>query len=231
MTSEHFREVMDSAENSIRLVEVELEKYASARASVEQASIQLDNIRLLLSQLITGNQELVESTTIAVDQAVDQSIANLERTGQTAEQTLNEIRALTAQNIEEMKVRSGAVLESLEKLQISSLLNEMGEIEKRMTTLLHEAAKNTAGAIKKSTSDQLADMIVELQRANQDSVTGLLGAINTQNASTSSSIIELQGRVDRAFESTVQSNLLRSWLQVGILGILIVVGILTNFIA
>lgn len=137
---------------------------------------------------------------------------------------LTETRSLTTGNIEEIKKRSNEVLESLERLQISSLLAEIKESEQRMATLLNTTLQDS----KESTDTQIAALAMdqrEIQKLHEGLNTQVVTAISTQNELLSTTLLEFQAQATSASEAASKSAAVRSWAQAGALGILIVVAI------
>jgi len=134
MTIPVSEDTFKSAEAAIHLLRAEITRFASARAATEQSLEQLTRISTAAEQVAAALKTYNEANLAAVAQIrslTDEAILEMQRSAKSVNSQMSQS---AASNATELGLRSKAVLDSLERLQISGLLAELKSVESRLSS-------------------------------------------------------------------------------------------------
>ena len=134
MTIPVSEDTFKSAEAAIHLLSAEITRFASARAATEQSLEQLTRISTAAEQVAAALKTYNEANLAAVAQIrslTDEAILEMQRSAKSVNSQMSQS---AASNATELGLRSKAVLDSLERLQISGLLAELKSVESRLSS-------------------------------------------------------------------------------------------------
>jgi len=200
MTIPVSEDTFKSAEAAIHLLSAEITRFASARAATEQSLEQLTRISTAAEQVAAALKTYNEANLAAVAQIrslTDEAILEMQRSAKSVNSQMSQS---AASNATELGLRSKAVLDSLERLQISGLLAELKSVESRLSS-------GVLAELNSVESRLSSGVLAELNSVESRLSSGVLAELNSVESRLSSGVLAELNSVESRLSSGVLAEL------------------------
>lgn len=236
MTTDKASEVTAAAEEAVRLLSTEISRFATGKKTAEQASADLNGVRVAVEKVVSAIGDLSAVTKTAVDDFRASVHTTASESRSSAEGIMARLSSGVDSNMESVERRSREVLASLEKLQVSSLMTELGAAENRLREALRQvdsALSQSNQQLRQSLIAGLSEIKPSIDRLSLDIEAAKAAMISSIEGARKAASQDLTTQVEvitKAINETSKRAMKRNTVLAGILAVMLLATFVMAFL-